>query len=233
LSDVKVYVSGQSAITVDTNRFFTNPIVWIFVLSLSFVVLLVVFRSLAIAIKAIILNLLSTGAAYGVVILVFQDGWLGIEATGFIENFLPVFMFAIIFGLSMDYHLFILTRIKELHDKGLSNNEAVAKGIASTSSLITGAAAIMVIVFGDFFIAIDNTSIQQLGLGLAVAVFLDATIVRTLLLPAMRLMGEWNWWLPGFLNWLPKVRIELEEEAKPETARELAEVVTNAPVKMR
>jgi putative drug exporter of the RND superfamily len=130
--------------------------------------------------------------------------------------------------------LFILTRIKELHDKGLSNNEAVAKGIASTSSLITGAAAIMVIVFGDFFIAIDNTSIQQLGLGLAVAVFLDATIVRTLLLPAaMRLMGEWNWWLPGFLNWLPKVRIELEEEAKSETAPELAEVVTNAPVKMR
>ncbi len=220
LNGVEVYIGGYAAIAKDTNKFFTNPIVWVFVLSLSFIVLLLVFRSLVVAVKAIILNLLSTGAAYGVVILVFQDGILWVKPTGFLENFLPVFMFAIVFGLSMDYHLFILTRIKELRDKGLHSNEAVAKGIASTSGTITGAAAIMVIVFGDFFVGIDNATIQQLGLGLAVAVFLDATIVRSMLLPAvMRLMGEFNWWMPRFLNWLPSITIEVEEETSLDTQK--------------
>jgi uncharacterized membrane protein YdfJ with MMPL/SSD domain len=222
LSGVEVYISGNTAIAVDFAKFFTNPAVWVFVLTLSFLVLLLVFRSLVIAIKAILLNLLSTGAAYGVVILVFQDGILWIKPTGYMESFLPVFMFTIIFGLSMDYHLFILTRIKEFRDKGLNSNEAVARGIASTSGTITGAAAIMVIVFGDFFIAIDNSTIQQLGLGLAVAIFLDATVVRSMLLPAvMKLMGEFNWWMPRFLNWLPTITIEVEEEEANSEKKEL------------
>jgi RND superfamily putative drug exporter len=210
----QAYVSGLSAVVVDQNKFFINPTVWIFVLALSFLVLLVVFRSLVIAVKAILLNLLTTGAAYGAVILVFQDGLLWVKPTGLLESWLPVLIFTIIFGLSMDYHLFILTRIKELRDQGYNTNKAVALGISSTSGTITGAAAIMVVVFGDFFVGVDLVSIQQLGLGLAVAVFLDATIVRSMLLPAvMGLMGEANWWLPKFLNWLPNITIESEPEA--------------------
>ncbi len=219
LEGTQVYVTGWSAMVVDQSKFFTNPIVWVFVLSLSFLVLLLVFRSLVIATKAILLNLLSTGAAYGAVTLVFQDGRAWVKPTGVMEAWLPVFIFTIIFGLSMDYHMFILTRIKELRDHGYSSNEAVAKGISSTSGTITGAAAIMVVVFGDFFISLDTPAIQQLGLGLAVAVFLDATIVRSMLLPAvMRLMGDFNWWMPRFLNWLPTITIEsgVEDETTPD-----------------
>ncbi len=213
LSDVKVYVAGASAEQIDQIDYFLNPIVWVFVLGLSFLILLMVFRSIVIPIKAIILNLLSTGAAYGVVILFFQDGRAWVKATGVMEAWLPVFIFAIIFGLSMDYHMFILTRIKELRDKGLSSNEAVLKGISSTSGTITGAAAIMVVVFGDFFVSLKDVQIQQFGLGLAVAVLLDATVVRSMLLPAvMKLMGQANWWMPKFLNWLPTITIESETE---------------------
>ena len=169
--------------------------------------------SIVIPIKAILLNLLSTGAAFGLLVLVFQDGWLH-EQLGFkpgpIESFIPVFIFTILFGLSMDYHVFILTRIKEARDHGLSSNEAVARGIAITSGTITSAAAIMVVVFA-VFVTLELTIIKQLGFGLAVAVFLDATIVRSVLLPAtMRLLGEWNWWLPRWLGWLPRVTIEGE-----------------------
>jgi putative drug exporter of the RND superfamily len=164
-----------------------------------------------IPIKAILLNLLSTGAAFGLLVLVFQDGWLH-DQLGFkpgpIEAFVPVFIFTILFGLSMDYHVFILTRIKEARDHGLSSNEAVARGIAITSGTVTSAAAIMVVVFA-VFVTLELTIIKQLGFGLAVAVFLDATIVRSVLLPAsMRLLGEWNWWLPSWLGWLPRVTIE-------------------------
>ena len=221
LPEVDVYVSGDAAYTLDVVTYYAEgmPRVMLFVLALSFVLLLVAFRSIVIPIKAIFLNLLSTGAAYGVLVWVFQDGNLR-EVLNFkpgpIESFVPVFVFTILFGLSMDYHVFILTRIKEARDRGISSNEAVARGIAITSGTITSAAAIMVVVF-SVFVTLELTIIKQLGLGLAVAVFLDATIVRSVLLPAtMRLLGEWNWWLPSWLGWLPKVTIEgLDAEAEP------------------
>jgi RND superfamily putative drug exporter len=206
-------VTGDAAYTLDVVDFYGAgmPLVALFVLSLSFILLLVAFRSIVIPIKAILLNLLSTGAAYGVLVWVFQDGNLA-DVLGFkpgpIESFIPVFIFTILFGLSMDYHVFILTRIKEARDHGMSSNEAVARGISITSGTVTSAAAIMVVVFG-VFVTLELTIIKQLGLGLAVAVFLDATVVRSVLLPAtMRLLGEWNWWLPRWLGWLPQVTIE-------------------------
>ncbi|NWJ46780.1 MAG: MMPL family transporter [Chloroflexi bacterium] len=217
LQGVNAYVTGSTPYGMDLSSYFTNPVVWFFVLGLSFLVLLLVFRSLVIATKAIILNLLSTGAAYGAVVWVFQDGNLGAKTTGVLMFWLPVFIFTIIFGLSMDYHLFILTRVKELRDKGQATVEAVANAISTTSGTITGAALIMLVVFGDFYLGISDPAIRQLGLGLAVAVFVDATLVRCLLLPAlMKLLGDWNWWLPGFLNWLPEITIEANEEAEIE-----------------
>ena len=217
LPGVDALVTGDAAYTLDIVDFYAEgmPIVMAFVLTLSFLLLLVAFRSIVIPIKAIILNLLSTGAAYGVIVWVFQDGnlagLLGFKP-GPIEGFIPVFIFTILFGLSMDYHVFILTRIKEARDRGLSSNEAVARGISITSGTVTSAAAIMVVVF-SVFVTLELTIIKQLGLGLAVAVFLDATIVRSVLLPAtMRLLGDWNWWLPGWLGWLPHVTIEGETD---------------------
>lgn len=213
LPEVDVYVAGDAAYTLDIVDFYAEgmPLIMLFVLSLSFLLLLVAFRSIVIPIKAILLNLLSTGAAYGVLVWVFQEGH-GADLIGFkagpIEAFVPVFVFTILFGLSMDYHVFILTRIKEARDRGLGSNEAVARGISITSGTITSAAAIMVVVF-SVFVTLELTIIKQLGLGLATAVFLDATIVRSVLLPAsMRLLGDWNWWLPRFLGWLPRVTIE-------------------------
>jgi RND superfamily putative drug exporter len=215
LPGVRALVAGDAAYTLDIVDFYAAgmPSVMAFVLGLSFVLLLIAFRSIVIPIKAIILNLLSTGATYGVLVWVFQDGH-GADLIGFkpgpIESFVPVFIFTILFGLSMDYHVFILTRIKEARDRGLSSNEAVARGIAITSGTITSAAAIMVVVFA-VFVTLELTIIKQLGFGLAVAVFLDATIIRSILLPAsMRLLGDWNWWLPGWLEWLPRVTIEGE-----------------------
>jgi uncharacterized membrane protein YdfJ with MMPL/SSD domain len=217
--NTRVYVGGGAASTLDTVNYFAGsiPLVMGFVLTLSFALLLVAFRSLVIPIKAILLNLLSLGAAFGVMVWVFQDGYfsdvIGFVPTGVIESFVPLFMFTILFGLSMDYHLFILTRVKEAKDRGLSSNEAVAKGISVTSGTITSAAAIMIVVFA-VFVTLQIMIVRQLGLGLAVAVLVDATIIRCILLPAsMRLLGEWNWWLPGFLNWLPHVNIEGEPEA--------------------
>jgi uncharacterized membrane protein YdfJ with MMPL/SSD domain len=223
LTGVRALVTGDAAYTLDVVNFYAQgmPLVMAFVLTLSFLLLLVAFRSIVIPIKAIILNLLSTGAAFGLLVLVFQDGWLH-EQLGFkpgpIESFIPVFIFTILFGLSMDYHVFILTRIKEARDHGLSSNDAVARGIAITSGTVTSAAAIMVVVFA-VFVTLELTIIKQLGFGLAIAVFLDATIVRSVLLPAsMRLLGEWNWWLPSWLGWLPHVTIEgdVEDEDHPD-----------------
>ena len=215
LPDVRGYVTGRVAFTLDTVDFYARgiPQVMTFVLTLSFLLLLVAFRSIVIPIKAILLNLLSTGSAFGLLVLVFQDGRLtgplGFKA-GPIEAFVPVFIFTILFGLSMDYHVFILTRIKEARDRGLPTSEAVARGIAITSGTVTSAAAIMVVVFG-VFVTLELVIIKQLGFGLATAVLIDATIVRSVLLPAtMRLLGEWNWWLPPFLRWLPEVTIEGE-----------------------
>jgi RND superfamily putative drug exporter len=228
-TSAKTYVSGEAAITVDIINLYAEktPLVIAFVLALSFILLLVAFRSIVIPIKAILLNFLSLGASYGALVLAFQEGWLStplnFTSTGIIEAFLPLFMFTILFGLSMDYHLFILTRIKEAKDKGMDSNHAVAKGISVTSGTITSAAAIMVIVFA-VFILLDLPSVRQMGFGLAVAVLIDATIIRSILLPStMRLLGNWNWWLPGFLQWLPHVNIEGEAEEETVSAPSQAE----------
>ena len=218
LPGIHAYVTGDAAYVLDGNRIFTNgtPLVLAFVLGLSFLLLLVAFRSIVIPATAIALNLLSTGAAYGIMTLVFQDGWfaraIGITPGPVIESFVPLFVFTIVYGLSMDYHFFILTRIKEGRDRGLDSGTAVASGIAATAGTITSAAAIMVVVFAAF-VTMKFAMIQQLGLGLAVAVFVDATIIRSILLPAvMRLLGDWNWYLPPFLEWLPRVTVEAETD---------------------
>jgi RND superfamily putative drug exporter len=214
LSNVRTYVTGDAAYSVDVTKIYADgvPTIFLFVLSLSFLLMLIAFHSIVIPIKAILLNLLSTAAAYGVLVLIFQDGWLaswlGITPSGVIESWVPLFIFTILFGLSMDYHLFILTRIKEARDRGLESRAAVAKGISVTSGTITSAASIMVVVFA-VFVTLKFVFIQQLGLGLAVAVFVDATVIRSVLLPAsMTLLGDWNWWMPRILDWIPRVTIE-------------------------
>ena len=233
---MQALVSGDAAYTYDVVGFYSDgmPMVIGFVLFLSFLLLLVAFRSLVIPIKAILLNLLSTAAAFGLLVLVFEDGNLA-GPLGFkpgpIEAFVPVFIFTILFGLSMDYHVFILTRIKEAKDHGMSSNEAVARGISITAGTITSAAAIMIVVF-SVFVTLELTVIKQLGFGLAVAIFLDATVVRSILLPAtMRLLGDRNWWLPRWLQWLPHVTIEgdVEDEAEPAPVAAPASDGTVAP----
>jgi putative drug exporter of the RND superfamily len=232
LPNVHAYVTGDAAYVLDGNRIFTNgtPLVLAFVLGLSFLLLLVAFRSIVIPATAIVLNLLSTGAAYGIMTLVFQDGWfartLGITPGPVIESFVPLFVFTIVYGLSMDYHFFILTRIKEGRDRGLDSRTAVANGIAVTAGTITSAAAIMVVVF-SVFVTMKFTMIQQLGLGLAVAVFVDATVIRSILLPAvMRLLGDWNWYLPSFLGWLPRVTVEAEADGPTDEPSDREQPVT-------
>jgi uncharacterized membrane protein YdfJ with MMPL/SSD domain len=196
------------------------PLVFAFVLALAFILLLVTFRSIVVPIKAIVLNLLSVGSAYGVLTLVFQDGHgekaLGFTSVGGITPWLPLFLFVVLFGLSMDYHVFVLSRIREAVDRGMSTDNAVAHGIKSTAGVITSAAAVMVVTFAAFATGSDQ-SMKQLGVGLAVAILIDATIVRAVLLPAaMKLLGERNWWLPKRLNWLPK--FEHEPEVVPAAA---------------
>src|SRR4051794_17856660 len=211
---VEVAVGGDTAVTKDyTDLVKQNaPLVFAFVLGLAFLLLLVTFRSLVIPIKAIVLNLLSVGAAYGVLVLVFQDGHgqklLGFESTGAIEPWLPLFMFVILFGLSMDYHVFILSRVREAFDRGMTTEDAVSHGIRSTASTVTSAAIVMVAVFG-VFATLSSVIFKQLGIGLAVAILLDATLVRAILLPAtMQLLGDKNWYLPTKLGWLPHVEHE-------------------------
>ncbi|HET7026903.1 MAG TPA: MMPL family transporter [Candidatus Limnocylindrales bacterium] len=218
LTGVRALVTGDAAYVLDQVEFYERGMVEVFafVLGLSFLLLLLAFRSIVIPIKAIVLNLLSTAASYGLLVLVFQEGWfgsaLGVRVGGVIESFVPVFVFTILFGLSMDYHVFILTRMKEARDHGASSNDAVERGIAITSGTVTSAAAIMVAVFA-VFVTLQLVIIKQLGLGLAVAVLVDATVIRSVLLPAtMRLLGDWNWWLPRWLGWLPRVTIEVEDE---------------------
>jgi RND superfamily putative drug exporter len=222
LPDVRTYVSGDAAYSLDVTKVYADgiPLIFGFVLGLSFLLMLVAFHSIVIPIKAILLNLLSTGAAYGILVLVFQDGFLarflGITPSGVIESWVPLFIFTILFGLSMDYHLFILTRIKEARDRGLASRAAVAKGISVTAGVITSAASIMVVVFA-VFVGLKFVFIQQLGLGLAVAVFIDATLIRSVLLPAsMTLLGDWNWWMPRVLDWIPRVTIEGEPDVGTE-----------------
>jgi RND superfamily putative drug exporter len=209
-----VYVTGQTAGNLDyiniVNRYF--PWVVALVLSLSFLLLLVAFRSVVIPLKAIVMNLLSVGAAYGMVTLVSLKGWgagvLGFEQVPVVEQWVPLLLFAVLFGLSMDYQVFLLSRIKEAWDRTGDNTLAVTEGIGATAGIITGAALIMVAVFAGFA-AGDLVMFQQMGFGLAVAVLLDATLIRTILVPsAMKLLGRWNWYLPSWLQWLPHLSIE-------------------------
>ena len=213
-SPAQVYVTGTTAGVVDYLGFFDAwlPIVLLVVLSLSFVLLLVAFRSIVIPAQAIAMNLLSVGASYGLLVLVFQKGvgakLLGLTQVESIEAWVPLMLFALLFGLSMDYQVFLLSRIKERFDHTGDTREAVGYGVGRTAGIITGAAAIMVCVFGGMATG-EMVVFQQMGFGLAVAIFLDATVVRTIVVPAaMELLGDWNWYLPRWLEWLPNVSIE-------------------------
>jgi putative drug exporter of the RND superfamily len=213
-SPVHVVVGGDTASAVDffalTHHY--TPIVFAFVLGLSFLLLMVVFRSIVLPILSILLNLLSVGAAYGLVVLVNQKGiggaMFGFQKANIIEAWFPLFLFCVLFGLSMDYHVFLLSRIRERYGSTRDNTEAVAFGLRSTGKIITGAAIIMVAVFGGFA-AGNLVMMQEMGFGLAIAVLIDATIVRSVMVPsAMELLGDWNWYLPRWLQWLPVVRFE-------------------------
>ena len=216
---VEYAVTGTTAAAEDWSAQMksTAPLVFGFVLLFAFGLLLVSFRSIVVALKAIFLNLLSVGAAYGLLVAVFQWGWgeslLGFRSNGGITPWLPMFLFVILFGLSMDYHVFILSRIREAYDRGLGTEEAVAHGIKSTAGVVTSAAAVMVAVFSVFAI-LPVIDMKEMGLGLAAAVLIDATIIRGVLLPAtMKLLGDWNWYLPRWLEWLPKLE---HGEERPE-----------------
>ncbi|HEX6152171.1 MAG TPA: MMPL family transporter [Solirubrobacterales bacterium] len=218
-TDATVNVGGQAAESKDFGDLLAErlPLVFAFVLGLAFLLMLVTFRSIVVPIKAILLNLLSVGAAYGVLVLVFQEGLgeslLGFESNGGVSSWLPMFLFVILFGLSMDYHVLILSRVREYVDRGMSTDEAVQRGITATAGTVTSAAVVMVAVF-SVFATLSILDMKEMGVGLAVAVLIDATIVRAVMLPAaMKLLGERNWYLPKFLGWLPRVR-----EPEPEAA---------------
>jgi uncharacterized membrane protein YdfJ with MMPL/SSD domain len=222
LGNTEVAVTGTTAQQKDfTDQMRTAaPLVFGFVLLFAFLLMLVTFRSIVIAAKAIALNLLSVAAAYGILVLVFQHGWgkglLGFEFTGGIDPFLPILLFVILFGLSMDYHVFILSRIREAYDGGMSNDQAVAHGIKTTAGVVTSAAIVMVGVFAIFG-ALQAMIFKQFGVGLASAILIDATIIRAILLPAsMKLLGDWNWYLPKWLEWLP--HFEHGEKLEPVAA---------------
>jgi uncharacterized membrane protein YdfJ with MMPL/SSD domain len=217
-----VNVSGDAARSEDFASQLSSrlPLIFAFVFGLAFLLMLVTFRSIVIPIKAIVLNLLSVGAAYGVLVLVFQKGnlesLLGFTSNGGVTNWLPLFLFVVLFGLSMDYHVFILSRVKELHDRGMPTDQAVQRGIATTAGTVTSAAVVMVGVF-LVFVTLAFIDFKELGLGLAVAVLIDATIIRGVLLPAsMRVLGDWNWYLPSWLEWLPRVGSESGAAASDE-----------------
>ena len=219
-------VTGQTANSADQNALLKQkaPIVFGFVLVLAFALLLVSFRSVVIALKAIVLNLLSVGAAYGVLVAVFQWGWgsglLGFQSNGGIAQWLPIFMFVILFGLSMDYQVFILSRVREAYDRGMKTGDAVEQGILTTAGVVSSAALVMVGVFAVFAL-MPILDMKEMGIGLAAAVLIDATIVRAVLLPAtMKLLGDWNWYLPKHLGWLPKLERQQPGPEKHEPALE-------------
>jgi uncharacterized membrane protein YdfJ with MMPL/SSD domain len=216
-------VTGPTAASADQNALLKSkaPIVFGFVLVFASILLLVTFRSVVIAAKAIVLNLLSVGAAYGVLIAVFQWGWgeslLGFTSNGGIASWLPIFMFVILFGLSMDYHVFILSRVREAYDRGMSTSDAVEHGITTTAGVVSSAALVMVGAFAVFAL-MPILDMKEMGIGLAAAVLIDATIVRAVLLPAtMKLLGDWNWYLPTWLEWLPTLDHEPKQQL-PEIA---------------
>ncbi|MGZ8687165.1 MAG: MMPL family transporter, partial [Gaiellaceae bacterium] len=228
VSGVEYAVTGNTAGSKDWNEKMKSsaPLVFAFVLSFAFLLLLVSFRSIVIPAKAIVMNLLSVGAAYGVLVAIFQWGWganlLDFQKNGGIASWLPMFLFVILFGLSMDYHVFILSRVKEYFDRGMSTDQAVAKGIRSTAGVVTSAAVVMVFVFGVFAL-MPIIDMKEMGIGLAVAVLIDATIVRAVLLPAtMKLLGSWNWYLPRWLEWLPELEHERSADAPIDVVPEQA-----------
>jgi RND superfamily putative drug exporter len=215
--DAEVLVTGTTAENIDYFDVMRTwlPVVLVFVLALSFLLLTVAFRSVVVAATAIGMNLLSIGAAYGLLVLVFQHGFgadlLGFRQVDTIEAWVPLFLFAVLFGLSMDYQVFLLSRIRERYARRGDTTEAVAHGIGSTARLITGAALIIVAVFSGFA-AGELVMFQQMGFGVAVALLVDATIIRSVIVPAvMQLLGERNWYLPAWLGWIPHLEIEGEE----------------------
>jgi uncharacterized membrane protein YdfJ with MMPL/SSD domain len=221
-----VGVAGFTAGSVDFNDLMSSRIWYVFgfVFAMAFLLLLVTFRSIVIPIKAILLNVLSVAAALGIVTWVFQDGnlesLLGFDSTGAITAWFPIMLFVILFGLSMDYHVFILSRIREAVDRGESTEDAVGHGIKSTAGVVSAAALVMVGVFG-IFATLSFIDMKQFGVGLAAAVLIDATLVRGVLLPAaMKLLGDWNWYLPSWLEWLPKGPALEGEAPAPEPERE-------------
>jgi len=212
--DAQVYVGGDTAEELDYHDTvnFWLPLVLLFVLGLSFVLLTTAFRSIVVPATAIVMNLLSVGAAYGLLVLVFQEGvaneLLGLREAETIDAWVPLFLFAILFGLSMDYQVFLLSRIRERYSQTGDSDAAIVFGVGSTARLITGAALIIIAVFWGFAMG-DTIAFQQMGFGVAVALLIDATIVRSVLVPAtMKLLGERNWYLPSWLAWLPDVRVE-------------------------
>jgi putative drug exporter of the RND superfamily len=215
-----VDVSGDTASNVDWQDSLKDhlPLVFGFVLTLAFLLLLVTFRSIVVPITSIALNLLSVGAAYGLLVLVFQHGFaqglLGVHSSG-VTSWLPLFLFVVLFGLSMDYHVFILSRIKELVDRGMPTEQAIERGIGSTAGTVTSAAIVMVAVF-SIFGTLSFIDFKQMGVGLAAAILIDATVIRGVLLPAtMKLLGERNWYLPSWLEWLPKRRSGAPRDEAP------------------
>jgi uncharacterized membrane protein YdfJ with MMPL/SSD domain len=214
-------VTGYTASSRDFNDTMRShaPLVFAFVLSAAFLLLLATFRSIVIPLKAIVLNLLSVGAAYGIVVWIFQEGHLesvlDFKSNGAITSWLPLFLFVVLFGLSMDYHVFILTRIREAYDRGRPTGEAVSHGIKTTAGVVTSAAVVMVSVFA-IFATLSLLEFKEMGVGLAAAILLDATIVRGVLLPAtMKLLGDWNWYLPSWLEWLPRITHDPQIEPPP------------------
>ncbi len=229
VAGIEYAVTGTTALDKDwESKMKTSaPLVFGFVLIFAFLILLASFRSLVIAVKAILLNLLSVGAAYGILVAVFQWGWgenlLGFTSNGGITPWLPMFLFVILFGLSMDYHVFILSRVREAYDRGLSNEEAVAHGIKSSAGVVTSAAVVMVGTFSVFAL-LPVIDMKEMGIGLAAAVLIDATLIRAVLLPAtMKLLGERNWYLPKWLEWLPHL-----EHTEPTKAPEAPALPTAA-----
>jgi RND superfamily putative drug exporter len=224
---VTAHVGGVTAAFDDVSTLLQTRLPYFIglVLLLSFLLLLLVFRSILVPLKAVVMNLLSIGAAYGILVAVFQKGvgasFFGV-GTGPIESFLPMMLFAILFGLSMDYEVFLLSRVKEEYERSHDNGAAVADGLSATARVITAAALIMVTVFGSFVFG-DERVIKEFGLGLAVAIFVDATVVRMLLVPAtMELLGDANWWLP---KWLDRILPNVHIEGEPDLDRELDEIL--------
>jgi putative drug exporter of the RND superfamily len=223
-TNADVLVGGTSSENIDYFDSVIDPAPWViaFVLLLTFVLLTVVFRSVVVAATAVGLNLLSVGAAYGLLVLVFQEGigadLLGFQQTDTIEAWVPLFLFSVLFGLSMDYQVFLLSRIRERFDQSGETTDAVTFGVGSTARIITGAALIIVAVFAGFARG-DLIMFQQMGFGVAVALLVDATIIRSVLLPsAMKLLGEWNWYLPRWLGWLPRLQVERADSPRGKPA---------------